>query len=299
MKIPTTTPGALSRLLAALAACALVLALPVSAGAADPKRYRPYYKLFDRGKAKIPGHDTRWIPQGLTYWPQQDALIISYYDGEHAKNSRLAVIDRASGAKKKILELPEQGHVGGLAMSRLYLWVASSGKLSRISKSALADTGNGGRLRVDATVNAPATSFATMEGDHILWLGNYEHRKTVAYRYPLGLDDSMPDKPGKVAIPSNVQGMAVFGNKVVLSRSPKPASREPLARNADSWLVVRPVSKPTSTKGLERTAPNMSEGVVFAHGELHVLYESGAKEYKDADYRVETIHHALTGDLLG
>ena len=299
MKIPTTRPGALSRLLAAFAACALVLALPGAAGAADPKRYRPYYKLFDRGKTEIPGHDTRWIPQGLTYWPQQDALIISYYDGKRAKNSRLAVIDRASGKKQKILELPEKGHVGGLAMSRLYLWVASSKKLSRISKSVLADTGDGGRLRVDSTQKAGATSFATMEGDHILWLGKYEHHKTTAYRYPLGLDDSMPDKPGKVTIPSNVQGMAVFGNKVVLSRSPKPGSPEKLARNANSWLVVRPVSKPTSTKGLELTAPNMSEGIVFARGELHVLYESGAKEYKDADYRVKTIHHALTTDLLG
>ena len=62
-----------SRLLAALAACALVLALPMTAGAADPKRYKPYYKIFNRGNAKIPGHDTRWIPQGLTYWPEQDA----------------------------------------------------------------------------------------------------------------------------------------------------------------------------------------------------------------------------------
>jgi hypothetical protein len=291
-----TTP---SRLLAALAACALILALPVAAGAANPKRYRTYYKLFDRGKAKIPGDDTRWIPQGLTYWPQQDALIISYYDGEHAKNSRLAVIDRASGQKQKILELPEQGHVGGLAMSRLYLWVASSGNLSRIAKTELAGTANGGRLRVDSTQKAPATSFATMEGDHILWLGNYEHHKTTAYRYPLGLDDALPSSPGKVTIPSNVQGMAVFGKKVVLSRSPKPGSGEKLARNADSLLQVRPVSKPTSTKGSSVTAPNMSEGLVFAQGELHVLYESGAKEYNDADYRVKTIHHALTGDVLG
>src|SRR5262245_48940070 len=53
---------------------------------------KPYYKIFNRGNAKIPGHDTRWIPQGVTYWPEQDALIISYYDGEHAKNSRLAAI---------------------------------------------------------------------------------------------------------------------------------------------------------------------------------------------------------------
>jgi len=184
-------------------------------------------------------------------------------------------------------------------MSRLYLWVASSGKVSRISKSELAGTGNGGRLRVDSTQKAPATSFATMEGDHILWLGKYEHHKTTAYRYPLGLDDAMPDKPGQVTIPSNVQGMAVFGDKVVLSRSPDPASGEPLARNADSLLEVRPLSEPTSTAGPTIVAPNMSEGVVFGQGQVHVLYESGAKAYDDADYRVKTVHHARTSDLLG
>jgi hypothetical protein len=277
--------------IAACTACALALAVPVAAGAADPKRYETYYKIFNRGNAKIPGDDTRWIPQGLTYWPQQDALIISYYDGNLAKNSRLAVIDRGSGAKKKILELPEQGHVGGLAMSRLYLWVASSGKVSRIAKSALESTGNGGQVPVDASTKVPASSFATMEGNHVLWLGTFTRKGTgTAYRYPLGLDDALPDQPGKVKIPSHVQGMAVFGKQVVLSRS--------FSRDRDSWLEVRPVSRPTGS-GRRIIAPNMSEGVVFGHGKVHVLYESGAKKYKDADYRVKTVHHGRTSDLLG
>jgi hypothetical protein len=160
MTFPTTTPGPLGRDRTRLAAMvrriavagALAVAVPGlsvpaasareseqvatdggvhdgRASGADPERYKPYYKIFNRGNAKIPGHDTRWIPQGLTYWPEQDALIISYYDGEHGKNSRLAVIDRESGAKQKILELPEDGHVGGLAMTPSYLWVASSGKV--------------------------------------------------------------------------------------------------------------------------------------------------------------------------
>src|SRR5215207_8654744 len=223
------------RALAALAACAVVL--PAATGAADPKRYRTYYESFNRGNAKIPGHDTRWIPQGLTYWPEQDALIISYYDGDHAKNSRLAVIDRAAGTKKKILELPEKGHVGGLAMSRSYLWVASSGKVSRIAKSRLEGTGNGGRLGVDTTYKLAATSFATMEGDDLLWVGKYERSSTAtAYRYPLTGEEPATGPDRKVKIPSNVQGMAVFGKKVVLSRSGGHGI------DADSRLEVRPVS---------------------------------------------------------
>ncbi len=281
------------RPVAALVAGALVLTIaPAHAGAADPPRYAPYYKIFNRGNAKIPGDDTRWIPQGLAYWAEQDALIISYYDGEYAKNSRLAIIDRASGAKKKIVELPEDGHVGGLAMSRLYLWVASSGRVSRIAKTALAATGDGARVRVDASKKVPASSFATMEGDHVLWLGTFVRKGTAtAYRYPLGLDDALPARPGEVKIPTHVQGMAVFGDRVVLSRS--------FSRTADSSLEVRPVSEPTSGTGRTIVAPNMSEGIVFGHGKVHVLYESGAKKYRDADYRVKTVHHGRTSDLLG
>ena len=282
-----------SRFLAAPAACALVLAVPATAGAADPKRYEPYYEIFNRGNAKIPGDDTRWIPQGLTYWPEQDALVISYYDGEYAKNSRLAVIDRASGTKKKILELPEDGHVGGLAMSHQYLWVASSGNVSRIAKSALADTGDGGRVGVDATWKMPATSFATMEGDRFLWLGTFERNGNgTAHRYALkGEAIHVPSGPDRtVKIPSHVQGMAVFGDKMVLSRS--------FSRTKDSFLEVRPASTPTG-KGRRIVAPNMSEGVVFGRGKVHVLYESGAKKYQDADYRVKTVHHGRTRDLLG
>src|SRR5262249_50089690 len=150
-----------------------------AADAADPERYQRYYGIFDRGNATIPGDDTRWVPQGLSYWPEQDALVISYYDGEHAKNSRLAVVDRASGAKRKILERPESGQVGGLAMSRLYLWVASSGKVSRIAKSALEGTGDGAQVPVDTSTDVPASSFATMEGDHVLWLGTFTRGGTA------------------------------------------------------------------------------------------------------------------------
>jgi hypothetical protein len=281
------------RALAALAVCACLIAAPATAGAADPARYRAYYDIFNRGNAKIPGHDTRWVPQGLTYWPEQDALVISYYDGEKAKNSRLAVIDRGSGAKRKILELPERGHVGGLAMSPNYLWVASSGTVSRIAKSELAGTGDGGRVGVDASWKLPATSFATMEGDNLLWLGTYQrHGTPTAYRYPLkGESIHVPSGPDrKIKIPLYVQGMAVFGDQIVFSRS--------RSRNRDSRLEIHPASSPLDN-GRSLLAPNMSEGIVFGHGELHVLYESGAKEYSDADYRVKTVHHARTSDFLG
>src|SRR5436190_4806810 len=226
----------------AVLSAALLAPVVTDADAADPTRYKAYYKIFNRGNSPIPGDGTRWVPQGLTYWPDRDSLIISYYDGERKLNSRLAVIDRASGRKQSIFELPEKGHVGGLAMSTANLWVASSGTVSRISKVSLARAASGDRLPVESKHKLAATSFATSDGSS-LWVGKYDKDggdAQYAYRYPLGAGE-LPAKSydRRVAIPNNVQGIAIQGSRVVLSISGGHGL------DADSKLEVHPLSSPT------------------------------------------------------
>jgi hypothetical protein len=62
----------------AVLSAGLMAAWVSGAEAADPPRYKAYYDIFNRGNSPIPGDGTRWVPQGLTYWPDRDALIISY-----------------------------------------------------------------------------------------------------------------------------------------------------------------------------------------------------------------------------
>jgi hypothetical protein len=281
------------RLLAAGASACVValLAAAVAVHAADPPRYRTYYAIFDRGTALIPYHDSRWVPQGLTYWPEKDALVISYYDAGHASNSRIAVVDRATSRRLKTLTLPDKGHVGGLAMTAGYLWVASSGKVGRYAKSALDSARDGASVARDRNFTLKASSFIRVTGDK-LWVGRYEaHSKGTAYRYTVGSGETPRYDGAQFAIPSGVQGMAVASSKVVWSRSG--------GRDNDSTIEVRPLSAPTGPGGRRITAPNMSEGIVFAQGELYVVYESCAATYADADYRVRTIHHAPAAKLLG
>jgi hypothetical protein len=278
--------------LVALSASACIVALLASAAvhAADPPRYRAYYAIFDRGGALIPYHDSRWVPQGLTYWPEADALVISYYDAGHS-NSGIAVVDRATGKRLKTLTLPDDGHVGGLAMTPSYLWVASSGKVDRYAKSALSSAPEGGTVVRDRSFTLKASSFITVTGSK-MWVGRYEaHSNGAAYRYTIGPGETPRYDAVTFAIPSGVQGTAVASGKVVWSRSG--------GRDNDSTIEVRPLSAPTGPAGRRITAPNMSEGIVFAKGELHVVYESGAAKYADADYRVRTIHHGSAAKLLG
>ena len=267
----------------------LVLAAPAVAHAADPARYRPYYAIFDRGDAKIPGHDTRWVPQGLAYWPQRDALLISYYDGQRTKNSRLAAIDRASGKRLQLYELNGDGHVGALAIAGPYLWIGDSGKLHRYALSVLDATGPLPRITASESFSVRASSFATVEGDK-LWLGDFNQgTDSAAWRYAVDADGDLAYDGARIEAPPQAQGLAIADGKGIWSRS--------FGRDNDSVIDIGPLAGGTFPRSI--VAPNMAEGMVIARGELHVLYESGSDIYSDADYRVRTVHHGPVGEVLG
>ncbi|MDO9352584.1 MAG: hypothetical protein Q7T55_02750 [Solirubrobacteraceae bacterium] len=268
-----------------------------TAHAGDPARYQPYYSIFDRGGALIPGDDTDWVPQGLAYWPERDDLIISYYDYGGTQNSRLAVIDRITGAKQAIFELPEKGHVGGIAMTDDNLWIASTGTgVSRITEKALESTPDGGTLPVASKRDLAETSYAYFDGGN-LWVGKWEpdpHQPRFAYRYPLTENDRPAAKPNlKIPVPISVQGMAVVGNKVLFSRSGGQG------HDADSVLDVYPLDNTVGSPTKSIVAPNMSEGLAVGANQVHVVYESASGAYDDADYRVKTVHHAPVTSVFG
>jgi hypothetical protein len=267
----------------------LVLAVPAVALADDPPRYKPYYAIFDRGDTKIPGHDTRWVPQGLAYWPQRDALLISYYDGRKEKNSRLAAIDRASGKRLQLYELNGDGHVGALAIAGPYLWIGDSGKLHRYDLSVLDATGELPRIKASESFDVKASSFATVEGDR-LWLGDFDRNAdSAAFRYAVGAGGELTYDGTQIHAPSRAQGLAIAGDQAIWSRS--------FGRDNDSRIEIGPLGGDSFPRSI--VAPNMSEGMVIAQGELHVLYESGSAIYDDADYRVRTVHHGPVDKVLG
>jgi hypothetical protein len=281
-------PIAFRHALAVLAVA--VLAAPALAGAAEPPRFRAYYKLFHRGPATVPGLDSGLVPQGLTYWAARDALIISYYDTAH-RPSRIAIVDRKTGRYIKTLLLRTTGHVGGIGMTQSgHLWVASDGKLFRYPATTLDRAAEGQTVDSDHTYKVEAWSFVGVRGND-LWVGRFDEKSGSAFAYPYqvnafgALTRSGPAFP----VPTRTQGMAVTDRHFIFSRS--------FGRDDDSTIVS--VSRGSAGDGPNLTAPNMAEGMVFAGGEIHVLYESGAKKYADADYRVRTIHHAPVAALGG
>lgn len=273
-----------------LIVCAIVLSSAVASQAADPARYRDYYRIFDRGKTLIPGHDSQYVPQGLAYWPEQAALVISYYDSKGG-NSRLAIIDRATGAKRKVLVLNGGGHVGGLATTKSYIWAANNGKVVRYSKATLTNAKDGSTVKGSGSYAMKASSYVTVRGNK-MWVGAFNDRKDgQAYRYTIGAGEKPHYDGVSFATPSQVQGMAVTSKNIIWSRS--------YGRNNDSLLDIRPIGTPNGTAIEAVVAPNMSEGLAIAGDTLHVVYESGSGAYANADYRVKTVHHGPLSKLGG
>jgi hypothetical protein len=268
---------------------ALILAAP--AGAADPPRFETYYSIFNRGEAKIPYLDTTpYVPQGLAHLPEQDAMVVSYYD-DRGGDARIALLDRATSAHVKTLTLDETGHVGALATSASYLWVSSTDgadkRIIRYSKSAIADAADGARITRDADYPVPASSFMEI-AENTLYVGLFDADEDgTVHRYTLDAQENPQDDNVSFAIPSSVQGMVVTPEDFVWSRS--------FGRDNDSELVVDPIDGPVSRTV---TAPNMSEDMAIVDGEIHVVYESGAQKFADADYKVRTIHHGSLGALI-
>jgi hypothetical protein len=281
-------------LAAATAAAALALSVVVpaaSASADDPPRYAEYYSIFTRGQAQIPLLDTSYVPQGLAYLPEQDAMAVSYYDDDGG-NSVLVLLDRVTSTPIKTLTLDDTGHVGGLATSQDHLWVASTDgdatRLIRYSKASIAEAADGADLVRDADFDVPVSSFVEVADDQ-LYVGLFDRDADgVVHSYTLDAAGNPIDTGAPFTIPTGVQGMTVTPGGAILSRS--------FSRDADSELVIGPLAGAPSRAIV---APNMAEDTAIAGDELYVLYESGAKKFADADYRVRTIHHGPLSALTG
>lgn len=286
-------PSRLAAALLASAACVAGLAaVPSAASAKDPADLQRYYGMLDRGPAKIPGHDTPWTPQGLAYWPEQNALVISYYDSTGKNKSRLAIVNRDTGVRMKLVQLNTTGHVGGIAMTAGHLWVANNGKLVRYTKAALTQVGELALLPSNGSRKAAASSYLTSTGSS-LWVGTFTEGAStpgVAYRHDVSAKGAVSVAKQSITTPSQVQGMAFAGGKIVWSRS--------YGRNNRSRIDVAPASNPTQPSRIIH-APNTSEGITVVGDRLHVLYESGSSTYANASYRVKTVHSGALGPILG
>ena len=171
-----------------------------------------------------------------------------------------------------------------------HLWIANNGKLVRYPAGTLDRGSDGSTITSDRSFPVPASSFVGVRGND-LWVGRFATSGNPrAFPYRVSANGGLTSAGASIPVPRSTQGMAVTDLHFIYSRS--------FGRDNDSEITSFARRTPIAN-GPALVAPNMAEGMVFAGGEIHVLYESGSDHYDDADYRVRTIHHAPVAALGG
>lgn len=277
------------RMLGVIAAAVTALLVPSSAMAA-PAQFDEYYTYFNTGPKWQPYAHTSWVPQGLTKL-DDNTLIISYYDFYESAKSIVALMDRATGTWLRTYPLDITGHVGGIAMTSGYLWVADGSRMRRYPRSQLSRSG-GTPLTATASYPVAASSYAYAEGE-TLWVGHFNaDARDYMYSYPVTGGALGSTWSQRVYTPSRVQGVIVTGTRIVWSQS--------YGRDNDSQLIYWPrgtAYNGSSAIGRWLVAPNMSQGLVVAGARIQVIFESCSSAYDGtvdgnaADYIVCSVHH--------
>jgi len=210
-------------------------------------------EFYDNAKAefKIPGLETKFVPQAFTKIDGQNKYIVGGYMSDGSA-SRFYIVNGETEQAEKYFTLTNEnedyiGHACGIASDGNNLWTCSNdgegGTAYRFSLSDVESAEDAGKVEI-------LDSFKTNNGadnifvhNDILWVGEFyregnyetpdEHRiettsgemnYAVAYGYNLnssnanGLEDTIPDKA--LSLTDQVQGMAITETgEIVLSTS--------------------------------------------------------------------------------
>ncbi len=285
--------------------------------------FQAFFHTFSAGPV-IPGLVEGAVPQGVGYDARQNRILISaYFDGPVP--SAVFSLDRATGTLRKTVWLatenhrPLHGHVGGIAVGKRTLWVASDEGVYAYALDRFDASADGDLLSADSFSRTSVVASSATFHNGVLWIGEFayygpgggayhtgethhltapdgsEHHALLAgYRVRSGdgaLESPVPDLV--ISIPDRVQGSTFSGDHIFLSvsygrrnRSELLAYRNPLS-GAPAGTVGFNGGTSVPLWFLDRgelvsrlTAPPMMEGITAVDDRLMVLFESGAEKYR-------------------
>lgn len=309
------------RLFAAAAILVLALALPLLIVQVDRMKHREeieQYLASSTAFCRIPELDSGFIPQGLSYDPASNSVLLTGYYGRGG-NSPIYVIDRQTGSAKKILMQTEdggafRGHAGGLSIygGQVYIAGSTAGCMYAYPLEALLGAEDGGLQNASAKIALKTAddfirvSFTSENGD-LLYGGEfhkaplfYTHAshavetkdgRQSAYLFGFTVNGENAAVPQVVyAIPDKVQGACFDGGYLYLSQTDGLLSARILSYRLDeltpagtkSVLGVEVPLYILSESGAVKSTriPPMSEEIYVVDGKLLILYESASNRYR-------------------
>ena len=264
----------------------------------------------------VPGlsENDNLVPQGITYYPAKDWMLVSAYYKEESGNmcdvsSVIFALDMSTGeiAGEYIIKnydgTPHTGHVGGIAVSDYNLYITLGGaKIGYVPLSELEATSKEikicGEVSLEDDLGKASASYLNISGDTII-TGNFYYEKEDKYNTPAKqansviihnvlYGDNSEDEWLNFAKTDvrlclkvtddidRIQGVALKDGKWFISSS--------YGRKKDSALFICDADASNTLQcSLNYYALPMMEGITFAGNSLFALFESGAWYYNGYD----------------
>lgn len=284
------------------------------------------YDWYDSGQTtqrfkkdvKIPDGliDGRYVPQGLTAWPNwngtsEDLLLISAYkqsDDDDATDGPSRIWGVVAGGSSRVGESVghmniAEGHVGGIALHKGFVYVGSGQSIRIYKASRVRSVLSAANVSTVYSQDRAYTTSYTVgylgTGGGYLWAGQFDQDSYThlnAYAQTSSLTGALAYRFQYFA-PVKTQGVAVYDGKVIFATSHDRNDRGNL------WLMKTGESSRTDGNSTCFRVPSMIEGVTVLNGRFYALYESGAWAYNkgldDPDNPIYNLHSAPVSWVTG
>lgn len=278
--------------------------------------YTQFYKLTQK-EFEIAGLSDGFTPQGMCYEENEGIFLYSGYMN-NGSASRIYVFDKQKTDEQKFVTLKYAdgsayaGHAGGIDTDGINVWVAGDKKLCRISYESILSAESGTAVQIVDELQMPnGADFLKYESGK-LWVGEFhkdgkydtdeshhieradgETNKAISFCFEVNhaLPCAIDETPiAALSTGSLVQGMEIYGNKVILSTSYSLPNSHILTYEIDLNAMAEKTFDFNGTQidlfVLDSTnlisdleAPCMSEEIAIANGRVYILFESACEKY--------------------
>jgi len=279
----------------------------------------PAFERIAKASFDIPGLDTTFVPQGLTYDEASDKFLVSGYMSDGSA-SRIYLVDKETGECEKYVTISYSvenytKHAGGIAVYGDMVWVAGDREVVTLSMSEILAGENEGKVIIKSYFETGnGCDFLHIIDDQLIVGEFYKEGKyeteahepiTVAdnavnnalsYVYDIDLTNANGIDKGNIvaaiSMPDQVQGMTVSADgEIILSTSYSiPSSKIYVHDN----ILLEASEDKVELAGKEVTlyildndtlintisAPSMSEELVTVEGKTYILFESACSKYR-------------------
>lgn len=142
-----------------------------------------YNEFYASGELSllVPGLKQGFVPQGISWLPEKNWMIIAGYSGNENTNSVLFAVDLATGemVREVMLQYADGtdyfGHAGGVAVTEKNIFIANSQHLYRISLETFLSLPASASCPFDEEIPVPSRASYCSYAGGILWVGEFQY----------------------------------------------------------------------------------------------------------------------------